>query len=101
MWFITVLEKIAPVENSFPQFGDTRTWGFYSDRETAVQALHENRTDMWEYCYNYAVLEQFNEGISHYVFGSNQWFEFDREREGYFEIDTPECVKNIGCFALG
>lgn len=101
MWFITVLEKIEHVENSFPQFGATRTWGFYAERETAVQALHENWTDMWERCYDYAVIEKFEEGISHHVFGSNQWFEFDREREGYFEIDAPECVKHLGSFALG
>ena len=101
MWFITVFEKIEPSANGWPEFGCQRTYGFYSERETAVRALHENWTDMWEYCYDYAVIEKFDEGISHYVFGSNQWFKFDRECEGYFEIDTPECAEHLVCFALG
>lgn len=101
MWFITVFTKIEPIESSWPEFGYQRTWGFYSDRETAVKALHENWTDMYEYCYNYAVLEKFEEGISHYVFDSRQWFKFDHEREGYFEIEEPECVKHLGSFAIG
>lgn len=101
MWFITVFERVVETDKGWPKFGSQRTWGFYSERETAVQALHENWTDMWEYCYDYAVIEKFDEGISHYVFDNRQWFKFDGEREGYFEIEEPECVKHLGSFALG
>lgn len=102
MWFIAVFEKMEAHNNTgWPEFGAQRTWGFYADRETAVQCLHENWTDIHEYCYDYAVLEKFDEGISHYVFGSRQWFKFDCEREGYFEIEEPECVKRFGSFSLG
>ena len=66
-----------------------------------VQALHENWTDMWETCYDYAVIEMYKEGISHYEHRSRQWFKFDQERKGYFEIEEPECVKHVGSFALG
>lgn len=101
MWFITVFQKIEQGPLGWPEFGAERTWGFYSDRETAVQALHENWTDMWEYLYGYAVIEQYSEGISLYEFGSRQWFKFDEERKGYFEIEEPECVKILCSFALG
>ena len=101
MWFITVFEKIEPTASGWPAFGFQRTWGFYEFHDSAVQALHENRTDMWECCYDYAVIENFEEGISHYVHGSREWFKFDRERDGYFEIEEPECVKHVGSFALG
>ena len=101
MWFITVLQKIEPAKNGFPDFGDQRTWGYYSERETAAQALHENWTDMCEYLYDYAVIEQYAEGISGYEFGSRQWFKFDQGRDGYFEIEEPECVKILCSFALG
>ena len=100
MWFITVFEKIAPNAMGWPEFGSSCTWGFFAERETAVQALHENWTDMWECCYDYAVIEKFDEGISHYVPDSSQWFKFDRERGGYFEINAPECVKYLVSFAL-
>lgn len=101
MWFITVFEKIEPNELGWPEFGCQRTWGFYQNHDTAVDVLHGNWTDMWEYCYDYAVIEKFNPGISQYVNGSRQWFKFDRERNGYFEIEEPECVKHLGSFALG
>lgn len=101
MWFITVFEKIELTALGWPDFGCSRTWGFYSERKTAAQALHENWTDMWETCYHYAVIEQYAEGISGYEFGSRQWFKFDEERNGYFEIAEPEGVKHVGSFALG
>lgn len=101
MWFITVFQKIEPADNGWPEFGATRTWGFYSKRETAVQALHENWTDMWEYLYDYAVIEKYDEGISHYEHGSRKWFKFDRGSNGYFEIEEPDCVGCLCSFAFG
>ena len=101
MWFITVFEKIEYDDRGWPEFGCQRTWGFYSECETAAQALRENRTDMWETCYDYAVIEKYDEGISGYEFGSRLWFKFDEERKGYFEIDEPEHVRHLGSFAIG
>ena len=100
MWFITVMEKYEPDKQFLAKFGDKRTWGYYKDHDIAVQALHENWTDMREFLYDYAVLEQFDEGISPEC-QERQWFKYDRERDGYFEIDEPECVKRIVNFALG
>lgn len=101
MWFITVFEKIEPGDKGWPELGCQRTWGFYFEREVAVKSLYENWTDMHETCYDYAVIEQYSEGISHYEHGSRQWFKFDYERNGYFEVEEPECVKHCGSFAFG
>ena len=101
MWFITVFQKVEPDGRGWAEFGAERTWGFYTKREDAVRALHKNYTDMWEFLYEYALIEKFDEGISNYVWGSRQWFKWDAEREGYFEIDEPECVKHLNSFALG
>lgn len=100
MWFITVIEKIEPSDRLMALFGDQRTWGYYKDYEIALQALHENWTDMWEYYYDYAVLEKFSEGILPDC-QERYWFKYDRERNGYFEIEEPECVKRIWNFAIG
>ena len=106
MWFITVFEQVEPdLEDEvfgFPDLGDQRTWGYYSEHEKAVQALHKNMGDMWEYSYDYAVIEQIGEGICAYADPKNrQWFKYDQERKGYFEIEEPECVKHIVNFAIG
>ena len=46
MWFITVMEKCEPDEQFLAKLGDKCTWGYFKDHDTAVQALHENWTDM-------------------------------------------------------
>lgn len=104
MWFITTFERIKPNTEdeffNFPDFGHQRTWGYYSECEKAVQALHKNFTDMWECLYDYALIEEIDEGICAYA-GNRQWFKWDNERKGYFEIEEPECVKNLCNFAIG
>jgi len=99
-WFITVMEKIEPNKLLYAAFGDQRCWGFYSNKQDALNTLHENRTDIWETIYNYAVLEEYHEGISNHTM-NRQFFKYDREKDGYFEIDEPECVKHLCSFAIG
>lgn len=95
-WFITVFG------NFDEQWGISswRTWGFYVNKEDALEALHTNRTDMWETIYKYAVLEAYEEGICGYAF-ERQFFAYDISKNGYFEIEEPDCVKHICSFAIG
>ena len=58
MYFITVFEKVEPSDMLFAEFGDQRTWGYYTEYEYAVTALHKNLTDLHECCYEYAVVEK-------------------------------------------
>lgn len=99
-WFITVMEKIEPDKAFYADFGDQRCWGFYANKQDALNTLHENRTDLWETIYNYAVLEEYYEGISNHTM-NRQFFKYDRKENGYFEIDEPECVKHLCSFAIG
>lgn len=70
--------------------------------EDALDTLHNNITDLWEYCYDYAVLEPYYEGICGYgSMEERQFFKFDRERDGYFEIEEPDCVKHLCGFSIG
>jgi len=107
MWFVTVFEDMSIQSHSFlsgdedwPHFGDQRTWGYYDERQHAVDALHENRTDMYEGRYNYALIEKFGPGITPWC-EERQWFKFDKTRNGYFEIEEPEFVKQVVNFAIG
>ena len=100
MWFITVFEKWEKDDRGWYEHGWWRTWGYYSDHDRALAALHENRTDMHEYCYFYAVLEKLGEGLMPRL-ESVQWFKFDVERNGYFEIEMPEGADTREAFALG
>lgn len=100
MYFITGFQKIEPTEYGWPEFGAQRTWGYYSERVFAVEALHENWADVCEGVYNYALIESIEEGV-HPLEIDRQWFKWDDERKGYFEIEEPECVKYLCNFALG
>lgn len=99
-WFITVMEKLEKDSKSFLHTGCTRCWGFYSNKEDALNTLHKNITDLWETIYDYAVLEEYCEGISNHTL-NRQFFKYYMDKDGYFEIEEPECVKNTCDFALG
>ncbi len=100
-YFITVFETVDLDETEWPDYGASRTWGFYKDKNTALKALHENWTDMWERCYNYAILETYEEGISRLDFSYRQFFRFDRQKGGYVEIEEPVGYNHIAGFAYG
>lgn len=102
MWFITVVEKLDAdgYGDGLCDTGLRRTWGFYSDVNRAISALHNNETDMHEYFYDYAIIEEYDEGICNDM-SNYQWFKWDDERDGYFEIDEPSCVSRMCCFGIG
>ena len=99
-WFITVMEKIEKDPKYLFNLGSTRCWGFYTNKQDALNALHTNATDMWETIYDYAVMEEYFEGISGYGF-ERQFFKYDREKDGYFEIETPNFMRHYCAFAIG
>ena len=99
-YFITVFERLGVDENGLTDTGRTRCWGFYTDKETAFQELHENWTDMWETIYSYAVIEGYCEGISQYT-GYRQFFKYDREKDGYFESAEPKGYEHYCSFGIG
>lgn len=102
LWFITVFETIQRDRNGWPDFGSSRTWGFYTDRDTALQAVRENWTDMHECFYDYAVVEGYDEGIAHDPDPTEaQWFEWNEETQEYQMIDRPEAVVGFGSWAIG
>lgn len=100
-WFITVFEKMEyDTKYSGLNTGCSRCWGFYTSKETALKALHHNWTDMWETIYDYAVLEEYYEGIGN-ISNNRQFFKYNQKQNGYFEIEEPEYAKYILNFAIG
>ena len=99
-WFITTFNYVE--DNTFPYLTRSRCWGFYRNKEDALNTLHNNMTDLWETIYPYAILEPYYEGISGYCFEENrQFFKYDIKQNGYFEIDELSYFKNTIGFAFG
>ena len=99
-YFITVFEKLTCNELGWSLFGASRCWGFFSDKNMAIQSLHDNVTNMNEFLYKYAVLEGYHEGISNGT-GYQQWFEYNPEKDGFYEIDKPSFLEGFGGWAIG
>lgn len=99
-YFITVFEEIETDEFGWPDTECGRCLGFYAEKETALRALHENWTDMNETVYDYAVIEGYTEGISNMT-GYEQWFKFDADQDGYFEIEKPKETMHFSGWAFG
>ena len=93
--------EIERIPSGYNNLGSRRVWGYYMDKNDAIEALHFNMTDLNETLYEYACLEAFEEGISHPVFDETQWFKFDHTANGYFEIETPARESNTCCRAMG
>lgn len=91
MWFITVFNKIDYKDYTLSA-NKYKTCGYYSEKETAIQALHENWNDIRENYYNYAVIEYIEEGITVDV-TDRYWFKWNDTKNGFFEIDEPEYIK--------
>ena len=77
-----------------------RCWGFYDNFAEANVNLRLNVTDLWETCYNYAVIEEYQDGISGYQF--ERWFySYSRDIEQYIPMEEPKELKHYAGFALG
>lgn len=108
MWFVTVLEKMEVWELDSDlvghppcaDVGESVTWGFFSNKEDAVRVVKENVTDIHELQYDYAVIEEYEEGILNDT-GKRQFYKWNKETEQYVEIEEPECVRYTCCFAIG
>ena len=65
-------------------------WGYYWNRDEAVDAVHRNVTDMHETIYPYAIIERLEPGLFP-VPKEREWFGWVEEKDGFYEIETPEC----------
>lgn len=98
-WFITTFKDF---DDKYGISG-ARVWGFYSNKEDALNTIKNNYTDLWETIYNYAVLEPYYEGISGYDFETpREWFKYDYMENKYYPLGRePEEAKHYAGFAMG
>ena len=100
MFFITCFEKCEKDERGYFNSGDMRTFGYFDTVEACIQALNENVCDMHECLYEFAVIENIGQGIHPHA-KEISWFRWNDEKQGFFEIEKPECSRNYSHYALG
>ena len=97
MYFVSTREE----NDHNARFGGA--WGYFWDNATAVDAVHRNVTDMHETIYPYAIIEHLEPGLFP-VPKERRWFGWQEEKQGFYEIEPPECDKCYPCnfsIALG
>lgn len=100
MYFITTFTKYEMGQNGFPDCGAVRTVGYYADKEDAFAAVLENRCDLWETIYTYAVVEYLTPGLYPLALEDDRWFfKWNNDTKRYEPIDPIN--DNFGNYAFG
>lgn len=100
MYFITCFERYRKTELGWPDIGSNRTFGYYPNKEMAIEDLHTNNTDLHEYLYNYAVVEKIPMGL-YPIAEETIYFKWDNEKQGFYEIDGTDMQDCFGNYAFG
>lgn len=97
IYLITVFSKCEKVKGTL-KIGSSRTVGFRHDLEIAKETVTTNMGDIWEYSYDYAIIEEVEPAL--YPDCRNRWFyKFNLETKQYEEINEPEAF--AGCYSIG
>lgn len=89
IYVIEVCTKLEFDKLKLPDMGAEDIVGFYSDKESAFDIVINNCGDLHETCYDYALIEEVEEGI--YPGSTTRWFfKFNMDTQQYEPISEPE-----------
>lgn len=83
-----------------PEFGSSRLVGWCLEFEDAYSLVSANSCDINETCYRYALIEECEEGLYNPA-SKRWWFEYNREKDRYFQIGEPSFIKGFCGFTIG
>ena len=79
---------------------NVRTPGFYHEFDYAEADLINNCGDIWEYSYDYALIEEVKPGL-YQACTNRHFFKFNISTKKYEQIPTPAGLKNVINFSIG
>ena len=89
IYLITTFERIA-LKDGFVDLGDRRSVGFRHSFDIAEKTVLENRCDINETIYDYAVIEKLYPGLYQYAEGEDRsFYKFNYNIKLYEPIDEP------------
>lgn len=98
--YIYVITVFEDLDKKYGIKGGSRCFGYYFNFEDADKAIRKNKTDINEYTYSYAIIEEIPEGISQ-IIDRKCFYKFDYEKRKYYPIDEPEELKGYCNFSIG
>lgn len=101
IYAIKTMTKCETVDKYWCEFGHERTVGFYTNFLDAYSTVHNNVGDLCETIYNYAMIEEVEEGLYGSAGMRTWWFKYNQDTGTYDEIPIPEFCKNKFGFTIG
>lgn len=100
IYTITTLRIEHNDEHNADYIAASRCVGFFKTLEEAENILNNNVGDIFEFYYNYAVVEKMHPGL--YPHDLNfKTYKFDMEKKGFFSCEKPTALENTGSFGIG
>lgn len=98
IYTITGTTKLTTTKNGWPDFGSTRTFGYYTDKNKAINAVKENALDIRETIYDYMIIEEVNEGL--YAPALNRWFFKATNQNTFKPIEEPSFMNHFAGISM-
>ena len=89
IYTIMTMTRLEVSDMGWPVFGSTRVVGYYREKEHALECVKYNCGDIWETCYNYAVVEKVEEGL-YGITHEREFFKYNRETGEYDPYPEPD-----------
>ncbi len=99
MYFVTAIQAVP---ENVRLIWDSRCFGYFEDRDRALEAVKGNWADMHEGNFNFLVIEHIPQGI-HPVPQNETWFSWSPYHGGHWKLLAykPEWSNHIVNWALG
>ena len=90
IYVIGCMIKLEP----FGNFGHVAPMGFFTNKQDAFEAVVNNSCDINETIYDYAIIEEVQEGL--YPCSTARWFfKFNRETKKYDFMEEPKFMNHL------
>ena len=95
IYVIQTFEKFDKLETGWPDFGDINPCGFFPDKESAFDAMKNNKNDINENgAYPFGIIEAVKEGI--FPSSNVRWFfMYNEDDNKYMMIEEPKFMQHI------
>ena len=97
IYIITVYERMEKEEGKIPKLLYLTNIGWYDDFDEAEEAVKTNKCDIWETCYNYAIISEVSRGL-YGSYGNEHFYKYNMEEERFEEMERPHELRHMTGF---
>ena len=99
IYIITGLTELTADNLGWPDYGATRTFGYYITKDNAIESVKHNVFDIHETIYDYMLIEEVEEGLYN-PSTIRGWFKYAGNNT-YTEIPEPDFMKHFVGIGMG